>query len=209
MEEEKERDGESRHDRKGRHQQPACPGTDVDQVERPRRTRHAEGDRLNEIETAEQVPCQDRTPAPGAQPGAGGERGQANHYVASPSGQREHRRQYAQNREREEYRAGEDSKRVHRDQRGLHLSRRHEPSNRRHQEEGGNADGQGHHERQPKQGERQPPGGADAEATDGRDRCAFAHVYGPHNTDAVIRVSPFEPGPDGIFTFSVDAQSGR
>jgi glutathione S-transferase len=29
----------------------------------------------------------------------------------------------------------------------------------------------------------------------------FAHVYGPLNTDAVIRVSPFEPGPDGSFAF--------
>src|SRR5438309_1826518 len=35
----------------------------------------------------------------------------------------------------------------------------------------------------------------------------FAHIYGPLNTDAVIHVSRFEPGPDGTFAFDGDANS--
>jgi uncharacterized protein (DUF952 family) len=27
----------------------------------------------------------------------------------------------------------------------------------------------------------------------------FPHIYGPLNIDAVVRVSPFEPGPDGTY----------
>jgi uncharacterized protein (DUF952 family) len=30
----------------------------------------------------------------------------------------------------------------------------------------------------------------------------FPHIYGPLNTDAVVEIRPFEPGPDGEFTFS-------
>jgi uncharacterized protein (DUF952 family) len=33
----------------------------------------------------------------------------------------------------------------------------------------------------------------------------FAHVFGPLNTDAVIRVLPFEAGPHGSFTFVGEA----
>ncbi len=43
------------------------------------------------------------------------------------------------------------------------------------------------------------------EAVPGWDE-PFAHVYGPLNTDAVIRVSPFEPGPNGTFAFNAEAQ---
>jgi uncharacterized protein (DUF952 family) len=28
----------------------------------------------------------------------------------------------------------------------------------------------------------------------------FPHIYGPLNLDAVVRVTPFEPGPDGLFS---------
>jgi uncharacterized protein (DUF952 family) len=44
------------------------------------------------------------------------------------------------------------------------------------------------------------------EAVPGSDE-PFPHVYGPLNTDAVIRVSPFEPGPDGSFAFDGEAGS--
>ena len=30
----------------------------------------------------------------------------------------------------------------------------------------------------------------------------YPHVYGPLNTEAVIETRPFEPGPDGEFSFS-------
>jgi uncharacterized protein (DUF952 family) len=42
------------------------------------------------------------------------------------------------------------------------------------------------------------------EAVPGWDE-PFAHIYGPLNTDAVVRVSPFEPGPDGAFAFDGEA----
>jgi len=29
----------------------------------------------------------------------------------------------------------------------------------------------------------------------------YPHIYGPLNTDAVIGVQPFAPGPDGLFRF--------
>jgi uncharacterized protein (DUF952 family) len=29
----------------------------------------------------------------------------------------------------------------------------------------------------------------------------FPHIYGPLNTDAVVATRPFEPGPDGEFSF--------
>jgi uncharacterized protein (DUF952 family) len=44
------------------------------------------------------------------------------------------------------------------------------------------------------------------EAVPGWDE-PFAHIYGPLNTDAVIRVSPFEPGPDCAFAFDGEASS--
>jgi uncharacterized protein (DUF952 family) len=30
----------------------------------------------------------------------------------------------------------------------------------------------------------------------------FPHIYGPLNTDAVVETGPFEPGPDGEFSFT-------
>jgi uncharacterized protein (DUF952 family) len=30
----------------------------------------------------------------------------------------------------------------------------------------------------------------------------YPHIYGPLNISAVVRTRPFEPGPDGRFTFS-------
>ena len=30
----------------------------------------------------------------------------------------------------------------------------------------------------------------------------FPHIYGPLNPDAVVETRPFEPGPDGRFSFS-------
>jgi uncharacterized protein (DUF952 family) len=30
----------------------------------------------------------------------------------------------------------------------------------------------------------------------------FPHIYGPLNTDAVVETRPFEPGPDGEFSFT-------
>lgn len=29
----------------------------------------------------------------------------------------------------------------------------------------------------------------------------FPHIYGPLNSDAVLTADPFQPGPDGTFTF--------
>ena len=31
---------------------------------------------------------------------------------------------------------------------------------------------------------------------------SYPHIYGPLNTDAVVGILPFEPGPDGEFTFA-------
>jgi uncharacterized protein (DUF952 family) len=30
----------------------------------------------------------------------------------------------------------------------------------------------------------------------------YPHIYGPINTDAVVDVRPFQPGPDGAFSFT-------
>jgi uncharacterized protein (DUF952 family) len=30
----------------------------------------------------------------------------------------------------------------------------------------------------------------------------YPHIYGPLNTDEVIEARPFEPGPDGVFSFT-------
>lgn len=32
----------------------------------------------------------------------------------------------------------------------------------------------------------------------------FPHIYGPLNTDAVVKTVPFEPGPDGRFSFPAE-----
>jgi len=35
----------------------------------------------------------------------------------------------------------------------------------------------------------------------GSDSDSFPHIYGPLNMEAVVEVLPFEPNPDGTFTF--------
>jgi uncharacterized protein (DUF952 family) len=39
------------------------------------------------------------------------------------------------------------------------------------------------------------------EAVPGSDE-PFPHLYGPLNVNAVVLVAPFEPGPDGAFSFA-------